>query len=541
MLIEKISEEELQFMEDWHYPPMLVDCLFSNFDSLAEFDDNLGSLRLYQLPMISYEPLIDTNIKDLNKKDRFKLRKNVGDLYNFGARKYGKTLCTEKLDIPISMLHDDGWWCGFSSIDGIHLRGVLDVIKSAIENHPILNMWKRNIKTAPYFEILAKNGWKLDGINMNLQSKSPGKQFYGKHIKKLWIEEDSFETQAVFEKRKDSYSELGAVLRLSGMTNFTKHSPSGKVFYDPRNKEQILNLPQYINPFWDEEEKEDRLKEFGGEDSINYRVFVKGEVVEDGVSEFDVERIQGCYIEKSKIKRFELKKNQFNNFQNLIVVDRPKNAERIFICADIGEQAGTEIIILSEIGDKYNYLYDIVLYNFTHDEQVEVFKWLIEKLEANIIGLDCGDGTGRAIYRELEKIYSKDNLLWYDGSMKINIGFEKDENKNIIVKKGEPLYRQELMKEWSIARLKVLLYEHRIRIPIDYKFADQINSVISVNSGTRKIYACVSQTGDHLFDAFRIFAIAQWLKKDFNQTPKLRTNWGIGVSNWIKDKDKKEQ
>lgn len=540
MLTKKITEKELQFMEDWHNPICMTECLFSNFDNLAEFDEEkFGQLRIYQFPLPSYEPIIDEEVTGLSLKEQFKLRKGVGDSYSFGARKYGKTLCAEKLDIPLSMLNDDNCPTALASLDAIHLRAVLDSVKPAIENHPILKMWKLRIRTAHPYKIEGRNGWFLDGINMNLQSKNPGHQFYGKHVKKLWIEEASFETEKVFDKRKDALSEVGAVLRLSGMTNFTKHSPAGKIFYDLANKIKLINLPQYVNPFWDVGEKKDRLKEYGGEDSIGYRVFVKGEVVEEGVSEFDMDRIRLCYNDKQEIKRFEVKKENFHRFKNIIVVDRPKSAERIFICADIGESAGTEIIIMGEVGEKYNYLYNIVLYNLSHEEQIKLFTWLIGQLEANIVGFDCGDGTGRAIYRSLEKTFNKDNLVWYAGMEKLKVGFEKDKLGKVKIEKGKPVYQYEYMSEWSVRRLKVLLYEQRCKLPMDYKFDIQLNSVISTQSGTRTIYSCVSQSGDHLFDAWKVFAIAQWTKKDFNMTKPMRKSRGTGVSSWTKKKENK--
>ncbi len=533
MLIEKLTEEELSFMENFHSPVTMAECLFSNFDNLADFDEEkLGQVRLYQIPFLSHESIIDEEMEGLKEKEQFELRKNVGDIYNFGARKFGKTLITEKIDIPLSMLHDDGFPCGFTSSDAGHLRSVLDVVRHAIENHPILKLWKKNIRTAPQYRFDAHNGWLLEGINMNIASKNPGDQFFGKHVKKLWIEEASFETNKVYDKRKESLSELGAIIRSSGMTNFTSHMPAGKNFYEPKNRFKIINLPQYVNPYWDEKERKNRLKAYGGEDSVGYRVFVKGEVVEGGVSEFDMDRVKICYKEKTEIKKFEITKEKFKRFKDLIVVERPINAERIFICADIGESAGSEIIILSEIGNKYNYLYNIVLYNLTHNEQTEVFKWLAEKLSANVIGIDCGDGTGRAIYRNLETIFPKENLVWYAGTDKINVDFEKNDKGEIILDKGKPVFKKEFMSEWSVRRLKSLLYEVRINIPLDYKFNAQINSVMAVQSGTRTIYVCVAESGDHLFDAFRVFAISQWLKADFNQTKPIRKSWGTGAVSW---------
>jgi hypothetical protein len=52
-----------------------------------------------------------------------------------------------------------------------------------------------------------------------------------------------------------------------------------------------------------------------------------------------------------------------------------------------------------------------------------------------------------------------------------------------------------------------------------------------MTSGTRVIYKCLSSQGDHLFDSFKVFAIAEWLKRSFNDTPKIMDEWGSGATN----------
>ena len=528
MLKEKLNEEELEFMECWHYPIALAECLWHDFDNLASFDsEKFGNIRTYQIPFLSFESLIDIEVPGLLPKEKFALRKGAGDCYLFGGRKFGKSMIALKIDLPLSLLYDDNDWVAFTSIDAIHMDGILDSVKDAVENHPIVKCWTRMAKKSPW-RIFGKNGWKLYGVNMGILSSSPGKHFYGLHVKKMYGEEMSLETQKVYEKRQDSLSEVGAVMRLSGMTNFTKFSPAGKSFYDPENKSKIINLPQYINPLFDEKDNKERLKEFGGEDSLNYRVFVKGEIVEDGESVLDMERVAKCVNEKIEIKNFEVNKEKFNRYKNIIIVERPTNAERIFLCSDIGESAGSELIVLSEVKGKYNYIYNITLTNLTHIEQVEIFKYLINLLKVNIVGIDCGDGTGRAIYRELEKIYPKENLVWYDGSQKIPVDFAKDEKGNILMKNGKPVHLEEYMSEWSIRRLKTLLYEEQMKLPRDYKLEVQFSSIMSFQSGTRTIYKCVSAQ-DHLVDAFRVFTIAEWLKVSHILTPKMTQDWGIGA------------
>lgn len=533
MITEKINEKELLFMQNWHTPVCMTESMFSCLDNLSEFKDTLSDLRMYQYPMLSSEPFIDFEVPGLSPKERFELRKGAGDLYNYGGRKFGKSLITEKIDICLSMLQDANCWCGFSSADAIHLQDILDVVTRAISFHPILHMYKRRFRASPKYELEAKNGWLLQGINMNVASKDAGRQWFGKHVRKLWIEEASLETDKAYDKRKDSLSELGAVLRISGMTNFTRFTPAGKSFYDPENRNKIMNLPQSVNPTFDDKEDKNRQKEYGGQDSLNYRIFVDGEVCEDGISEFDIARIEPYINSKVELKVFEIKKEAFSYFKNIVVVERPKNVERIFIASDIGDGAGgSELVVLGEIGNKYHYLYRIALYSLKDDEQFEVFDWLIQKLQANIIGLDCGDGTGRAIYRRLEKKYPKTSLVYYSGAEKIGVDWKKDDNGKVLLENGKPIPLDEFMSEWSVRHLKALLYEGRILMPTDFKLEKQINSVIARTVGSRTIYACVSEDGDHVFDAMKVFSICVWLKKDFNSTPKLSVESGLGVSSW---------
>ena len=440
------------------------------------------------------------------------------------------SLITLKIDIALSAITDAKQRSIFYSIDEKRLRGILDDVKKAFEYHSFFIHWGFKCQFRPDIKFYSKkNGWTLTGVNMALQGKEPGNQFYQLHVEKIWGDEVSFETEEVYKKRVESCAELGMIERLAGMTNFTRHSPIGKMFYNPQNKNKIMNYPQYVNPFWSKQKKIDKIKEYGGEQSLDFKIFIKGEVVEDGIAEFDMERVRKNYLDKKQIKSFEITKGNFSRFENIIIVERPKTADRVFLGMDVGESAGSEIIIVAENGNNYNYLYNITLYNLTDKQQTRILDYLIDCLNLDVVALDCGDGTGRAIFRSLEEHYSRDNLVWYDGSKKIEVDFDKDEFKNVIFKAGKPLYKEEYMSEWSVKRLKILLYEQRCKLPLDYKLDAQFNAVISMKSGTRTSYACPSGCGDHLFDAWRVFAIAQWLKKDFNQTQPLSSDWCTGV------------
>jgi len=511
-MLTNLTEEELELIELLHYPVASIECLFSNLDNLSLFNDNFSHVRLYQLPMLSYEYIIDYD--NLTKESQLKLREKAGTVYALAARTIGKTLMTEKLDIPISAILLDNDVEGFTSFDALHIRGVLEDVISAFENHPILQSFEIKVNRSPNYQLRTKNGWFLESVNMNVGSKSPGKAFHQKHFDKLFVEEASYETEEVYKKRAESTKEGGhQVIRATGMTNFTKQMPIGEIFYDIKNKPFIVNLPSYVSPLFTKESKQKAIKKHGGEHTASFRIFIEGEVIEQGWSVFDMQRVRENYLENKVIKHFEVEKKNFGFFKNIIVLTRPNNAEEVYVCADIGEStSATEIIILFKTNDKYRYEYNITLYNLTDKEQEEIFDFVIQEVKANIISLDCGEGLGRVIYRYLEEKYGKEHLVYYDGSKKIKVDFERDENNNVVFKNGEPVYKEEFMSEWSVQRLKQLLYDNRILIPQDYKFDKQFNSVICTQSGNRMIYDCIADE-DHLYSAFKVFAIAQWDKE----------------------------
>jgi len=512
-MIEKLNSEELDFIENFYDPVAIAECLFSDFDNLQEMDEKFGHIRNGQLPMLSYEYIYDDD-PTLSEKENFKGLEGAGSLYNYGARKYGKTLVTLLIDMFTSAILHGGWKTIFSSFDAVHIRKVMEIFIPALENHPILKQFKPHIKRSPTYYIGLKNGFVLESVNQNIASKNPGAQFFGHHAKKHWMEEASKETEKVEEKRIDSISELGCIERFSGMTDFTKYSPSGKIFYDAKKKPWICNYPQYINPMWDEKEKKKAVQRYGGESSIGYRIFVKGEVVEDAISVFDMDRVRRNYDEEREIKHLEITKENFSIFEYNLLIERPNNAEVIYICADIGESAPTEIIILSKVDKKYKYLYNITLYNLTDKQQYRIFDFIASKMKTNYIGLDCTEGTGRAIFRSLEEKYNREHLIWVAFNEKIHVDFDKDENGNIIFQDGQPLYREEFISEWSVQHLKDLLYNEKIYIPIDYKLDVQLNSVVCSQKSSRISYACICEE-DHLFAAFRVFSIVEWME-EFN-------------------------
>jgi len=477
--------------------------------------------------MLGYDSLFLEDPK-LSSKENSNIKNSLAESYNLGGRLTGKSIISIVLDCLISFFNKSFTWGAISSYDALHIRSILEKVIHSLDNHDIMKLLNAHSLRSPAYKINSDNGCLLESVNMNITGKNPGAQFFGKHIDKHWMEESSFLTQEVSNKMLMSQSEKSCINRFSGMTTFSKQSPIGKLFDKLDNKNKIINLPSYVNPTWNDEKEEDAIIEFGGKESVGYKVQIEGKVVEDSDTVYDIERIRETYDKKIDIKLFEISKDNFYRFREILVLERAINADKCFICSDIGEgSAPTEIIIIFQIKDKYKYCYNITATRLSSDEQYELFKFIIEQVHANIVGLDTTSGMGKALASRLTKDFPE-NIIWVSFNEKIKIDYQKDDKGNFITdEKGNYQYKEEYVIDWSIQRLKHLFYNSKIECLIDYKLDLQFGGVVSTKSGLRTIYA--SKVANHLHQAFQVFAVVEWNSEFINTKPVQRRKPGMGV------------
>lgn len=526
-MILKIKEEDLLVYQTLSHPISCAEILFSDIDNLGEWDtERYILIRKYQFPMLAFDSLFLEDSK-LSTKENFNIKNGMAESYDLGGRLTGKSIIAIIVDSLISTFNKTYKWAIISSYDASHIRGIFERIITSLENHLILKLLNTRVKRSPFYELTSDNGCLLQSVNMNVTGKNPGGHFVGRHIDKHWMEESSFITPIVSNKLLMAQSELGCINRYSGMTTFSKHSPVGKIFFNLKNQSKIINLPSYVNPTWDSKKEEDSIIEFGGKESIGYKVQIEGKVIEDADSVYDIERVRENYNHKKEIKGFEITRDNFYRFKEIIVLDRPGNVEKVFVASDIGEgSAPTEIIIIFKIGDKYYYIYNVSATRLSGDEQHELFKYIIEGVKANIVGFDTTSGMGKAIASRLTKDYPE-NIQWVSFNEKIRIGFELDEKGNYKTdSKGNYLYKEEYVTDWSIQRLKHLLYNQKIEIPMDYKFDLQFANIITTTSGMRTIYA--SKVANHVHQAFQVFSVIEWNTEFANIQPVKKRRMGLG-------------
>ena len=518
-MLKKLSDDEQILFECLCMSRSFVEVMFSNLDNLIEFDEEKFSyIRPYQETMLSYEYAVADD-QEATDKENFLRRKGAGDSYAIASRRIGKSLVFLICDMLQSIQLLAGWETAFGSYDANHVRKIFSSVMPVVEYHPCYKGIKKVYNQTPQYLYIGKNGMKICGVNENaINQRKAGENWIGLHPKKTWYEEISRWCRVAQEKQTEATSEFGTIFRGSGMADCTKNSPAGELVSDRRNKEIIINYPQFANPTWDIYNRAESLKKYKSESSFGWKVYVLGELVEDGYSALDMALISECYNELTEIKNIEINKSNFDYFKDIIVVDKPKDAIATYLATDVSDINISEMMIIFDTPFLLKYRYNITMIGLTDEQIYQVSKFIGEKLEATIIAVDCGEATGRSVIRRLLKDFPPENLFEYAGNKKIIVAFEKTKDNYLKYDSaGKPVVKEEFMSEWAIQVIKEICYNKRIDIPIDHKLDEQLSKLVSTKSGNRVLYAVSGE--DHLFDAFKVFCCAWWQNHLANISP----------------------
>lgn len=526
-MIEKISQDDLILFEQLRHPISATEILFSNLSNLSEFDENkLSEVRKYQWNYLSWDNLLFDNQK-LTEKENFNLKKGAAEAYILGGRLTGKSLIGLIVDVILALMNQTFRKGSVSSADAEKIKKVMEQIFVALEFHPFFKLLNIRVIRNPY-QAKTPDGTILESVNDNVAGKNPGGNYHGRHDQKSWSEEASYQTNQIAHEKLMAQSELGCIKHYTGMTTFAKESPMGKVYYDLSKKSKIINFPSYVNPTWDDEKDQAAIKEFGGKSSSGYQVQIDGQVVENGESVFDIDRIRETYCRDKDgmplpIKSFEINRNNFFRFKDIIIVDRPSNAESSWVCLDKGEGAApSEIIVLFLTNGIYRYEYNITTFKLSPDEDDQVVEYIAEQVKANVIGIDATSGGGKSMLDHLGKKYPN-NVKGVSFNEKLAIGYKLDEKGNATSEHVESY-----VVDWSIQRLKHLFYTKKMKCLYDLKFDSQIDGIIVMQSGQRTVYG--SKVVNHLFQAFQVFSVCQWDLEFKSLAPIKRKKLSFGVS-----------
>ncbi|MCK9544887.1 MAG: hypothetical protein M0R03_22970, partial [Novosphingobium sp.] len=399
---KKLSEEEIEFFEAFYDPTAMMECLIPKNIRASHLwgdEDCEGiDVRPYQQPMLNYSYMYADDDR-LEEKENFQRRKGAGDLINIGARNLGKSFLMV-CDEFFTMIHYDGDESCVASFDYAHLKKIAQPIVDLAKYHPFFNIFKKSkVECARHdaggFTIDTVTGHMTYGKNEKVESNEPGTAFHSLHFKSFKYEEASYMSLEGTKKRIDSGNSGGYICQLSGIPDLRLGSPLGDILYDDSKKPWMCRLPQFVRDDWSDKEKKERIKEYNGEESLDYLLNVVAELIEGAFGYFDIERLkQGKYNPKKSVKFFEVGKKSFNTFKTDLIIE-PMPCEQCIVASDIGTtKTPSEICIFFGNKDLFKWRYNIALQKLTTQEQTEVFFWLYEKIGNVIISLDTTNSDG---------------------------------------------------------------------------------------------------------------------------------------------------
>jgi hypothetical protein len=255
--------------------------------------------------------------------------------------------------------------------------------------------------------------------------------------------------------------------------------------------------------------------------SSSYKLNVMAETIEGAFGFFDMARLQEASLNRSRqIKHFEISKEQFNGFEDRLIVEKLPGTITTFIAADIGTGAApTEIIVIFYDGKKYHCVYNITLYRLIQNEQAKVFKFLYDKLGGAFVAVDATHDNGVIIDELYEMGVPQDNLLKVKFNENIEVGFEKttDQNGNesvVLDKEGNPVPKLVYTELHSFKELENLLYGGNVDVWYDEKFINQFTDIIAKQSGMRLIFD--TKGINHETQAWQVWSICRFMN-EYNQ------------------------
>lgn len=533
-----LTETEIEICEHLCDPTSMTENLFpENFNAPQTWsvDSQNIYVRPYQFAFQNYSYIIADD-PELSKNDNFRFKKLSGTCFSIAARNLGKSLWI-LIDVILSVIHMIKEGCVAAPV-AEKLKKVTEPIASFVESHPFLKIFhlkdtRSSSVKRDYLTIKTEHGATILSANEKVDSDKPGIQYHGKHWECRWVEEKSYCSKIGEEKAKDSEMSYGHIDRDSGIPDLCMDSPLGKILNDKNKKSLICRLPQMVREDWTEKVEQEKLEEYGGFNAA-YRLNVLAETIEGAFGFWDIGRLKEIAIKQnSSLKKFEVTKESFYKFEQILSsIERMPGTESCYLCGDLGAGAApTEIIIIFYDGKKYKYLYNISLLRIIADEQIQILKYLYDKLGSAFVALDSGHDNGATVDYLYKAGIPSEHLLKVIFTANIEVDFERDaESGNMIIDaNGEPVMKKANTRQWAMQQLQKLLYSGDVEIPFDDKFITQFTNMIAKKSGTNILYECKGE--DHNHQAFEVWAICQFLNKLKTTKDQRQQKTCLGVIN----------
>jgi len=473
---------------------------------------------------------------DRTDAENFDDRVALGQLIGRGGRTYGKTIALVDFDNIQEVLMRDGAEHVLAGYNTEKLKGRFEFIAKYVEEHPLFRLFHNEGKIDPVNRSLKTislaNGHITYGVIEG--QKNPGDQFLGKHPEKTTFEEMQMFSSEAWMKHVDARSELGCIIRGSGVPDGRRDTP----FHDMINDRNMTRIwySSFVNPNYTKKRDAERAEFYGGRHTHGYRTNVLGQEGDVASGAWDMEDIEACENGKP-IKLFEINKVNYPIFKadpdRVFIMSAPASMPLRVIATDIG-RAPTECGIWAwqVKNEKWELIYRVKMNGLVHYQQAFVLDYLADFFNAATIGIDATDGLGLSVAVELidenqtefkgKKYYKRVQPINFSGN--VEIGFERGEDGDIRFEKGEPIPIKQHIDEAMWKCGLAWFHEERLSLPIDDELKTQFQAELAVLGQTKYIFQ--SPLPNHVISMFKVFLRSvQVLEPDKTPTRRQQKPW----------------
>lgn len=541
MILHDLSEEELYFYVLFMDASGIDQAEFCLIDDTVKediIDEETG------------EPVVDLN-GNIKQKDghgcfrawpvqQFWWRSKHNKILSQGSRSVGKSLSV-KLKAFAFPFVAPGAEMVLTAPEGAHLDALTNnvenlFVKNKIAESMLAKDQRGRIKHRP-FQVNFQNGSYI----LARLPKFDGSGIRGTHPLYLEQDEASFYPEPGWKeiietvKAGDSRARWRAHGVTVGPGNTFDDKISGK-----DSTWKVFRLPAMYRPNWTEKERQDKIIEYGGEDSPDYRRNVKGlsansgtplvvmyrlmqSVDIDEMSSYNMEEYYDIHINDAQVR-------EVGNILDL--VDPPYSHTkygRVWMGMDYGLTTSNSCIVIfgevKEKGDDHGrlkLLSKITLTRIPTEDQVEVIKHLMKLYRPIALAFDA-HGIGLPAYEWIQKDVRQDpDIDWmlsrikgYSFSKKMIVGFDE----NIQINENDPdgwkeAAIEKLGGEASLDILRDMIDTGHLRLPMDGKLLDELQAIPRKELVKLDEYGKPKRkSGQHTLDAIRFAFLAFALHK----------------------------
>lgn len=465
MLREKLTEEEAWLWFILQSPALSAEFFWS--------DDSGNALRLWHFQWEFFD-------NDYQRE------------FSFCARYVSKSWCAAARAFTFPF-RCPGETMFITAAEGMHLDTLLAKFDYEVEDSYIHRNFMKRVIHKPFYKRICANGSKI----FARVPQRTGKGVKSIHAKEVIVDEFQDFTPKAKSELVEVYK--AAARRFIAGVPEVKSDPFVRRML--RGAEyKIWRFPRMKNPDWNDLLRQEKIAEYGGEDSAEYRRNVYGEPVEEYKSIFKKRVLYSLVETNSQSEINKIYENEVYREEqtpadliNFVPIDS-KKYPALYMGIDLGwVESPTVIVVVGLKENKFHILKIYSFYRYEEPDKLSILKKALITFDPIVVGIDSTAG-GVGIYQNLKNF--RPDIYGLDVRKKITVGdrevYWNDFAVELVVKKVENRevvfpFDEDLLKDWASASFE--------------------------ESGGRRIYS----KGIHSLDAFKALLAALW---DSTESPK---------------------